>query len=376
MQSNLFTSVKYIVHFIMKPNQFLIYGANGYTGKLIAELAASFNLYPILAGRNEKAIQKLSGELQLPYRIFDLDDPIQLHQHLNDVKLVLHAAGPFQLTAKPMIDACIATHTHYIDITGEIPVFEMAKQYSTAAIKSGIMVMPGVGFDVVPTDCMALFLKKKLPDATSLQLAFASSGSGLSHGTASTMVMGLGEGGAVRENGKIVKKPLGHKGMWIDFSILPGRENKLFAMTIPWGDISTAYFTTGIPAIETYTGISPKIFQMLKFQGSFNWLLKTSLVRKYATKKIKERPAGPSAEKRAESSSLVWGKVENTVGNTVEAAMQVLDGYTLTAHSSLLITQKILADNFKTGYQTPAAAYGEDLILEIPGTKRTLAICS
>jgi short subunit dehydrogenase-like uncharacterized protein len=367
---------KYIVHFNMKPNQFLLYGANGYTGKLIAQLSASYNMYPVIAGRNEKEIKQLGIALQLPYRIIDLNKTDELQNALADFKLVLHAAGPFQITAKPMIEACIATNTHYIDITGEVPVFEMAKGYNEAALQSGIMLMPGVGFDVVPTDCMALFLKNKLPDATMLQLAFASVGGGLSHGTATTMILGLGEGGAVRENGKLTKKPLGHKGRWIDFSTLSGKEKKLFVMTIPWGDISTAHFTTGIPNIETYAGISPKIFQLLKLQGAFNWLLKTSLVRNYANKKIDRKPAGPSEESRAKGSSLIWGKVQNPQGKMVEATMRVMDGYTLTAHSSLLITKKILADSFKTGYQTPAAVYGEDLVLEIPDTKRTLAIYS
>ncbi|MEO6729726.1 MAG: saccharopine dehydrogenase NADP-binding domain-containing protein [Ferruginibacter sp.] len=355
----------------MQQNSFLLYGANGYTGQLIAKLSATYHLYPILAGRNKKAIEQLADELQLPYRIIDLNNQDQLQNALADVKLVLHAAGPFQLTARQMIEACIATQTHYIDITGEIPVFEMAKQYNPGAIQSGIMLMPGVGFDVVPTDCMALFLKNKLPDAISLQLAFASVGGGLSHGTATTMVMGLGESGAARENGKIVSKPLGHKGMWIDFSGVAGKPKKLFVMTIPWGDISTAHFTTGIPNIETYTAISPGIYKFLKFQKAFNWLLKTSFVRNYALKKINKKPAGPTEENRARSSSLIWGRVENLQGKTIHAAMRVKDGYTLTAHSSLLIAQKTMAGNFKPGYQTPAAAYGEDLILEVPDTKRT-----
>ena len=357
----------------MQSTQFLLYGANGYTGQLIAKLSATYDLHPILAGRNEEAIRQLADELQLPYRIIDLNNTEQLQTTLKEVSLVLHAAGPFQLTARQMMTACIATNTHYIDITGEIPVFEMARQMNQSAVEAGIMLMPGVGFDVVPTDCMALFLKNQLPDADSLQLAFATVGGGLSHGTATTMVMGLGESGAVRENGKIVNKPLGHKGMWINISELNAKKQKLFVMTIPWGDISTAYFTTGIPNIETYTGISPKIYHFLKLQRAFNWLLKTSFVRKYAIKKINGKPAGPTDEARAKSSSLVWGKVQNKQGKTVQAAMKVKDGYTLTAHSSLLIVQKILTGNFKAGYQTPAAVYGEDMILEIPDTKRTHA---
>lgn len=359
----------------MQPKRLLLYGANGYTGQLIARIAETYKLPLVLAGRNENAVQKLATELHLPYRVFDLNDRDKLYAALHEVSLVLHAAGPFQLTAKQMIEACIATQTHYIDITGEIEVFEMAKQYNDQAITSGIMIMPGVGFDVVPTDCMALFLKNQLPDAVSLKLAFASVGGGLSHGTATTMAMGLGKGGAVRENGKIVKKPLGHKGMLVNFwDGTSEKRVKLFTMTIPWGDVSTAFFTTGIPNIEAYTAISPKIHRLLKMQGVFNWLLKTSLVRKLALKKINEKPPGPSDEARAKGKSMIWGEVTNASGKKVRAAMTAKDGYTLTAESSLLIAQKILSGKYKKGYQTPAAAYGENLVMELTDTKRTIAI--
>ncbi len=345
-------------------NQFLLYGANGYTGKLIAKLSSTYNLQPILAGRTEANIKPLADELQLPYRIVDLDNAAQLQSALSEVKLVLHAAGPYAYTAKQMIEACLQTGVHYIDINGDIAVFEMLKTYVAAAKEKNIMVMPGVGFDVVPTDCIALQLKNKMPDATHLKLAFASVGGGLSHGTAITMAGKIGEGGAARENGKIVKKPLGQKGMWIDFG-----QKKLFVMTIPWGDVSTAYTTTGIPNIETYTGMAPKVYRILKLQGAFNWLLRTEFVRNIIRKKIKAKPVGPSDEQRQKSSSLVWGEVSNAKGEKISAGISCLDGYTLTAHSSLLISKKILEGNFKTGYQTPAGCYGENLIMEVPGTK-------
>ena len=345
-------------------NQFLLYGANGYTGKLIAKLSSTYNLQPILAGRTEANIKPLADELQLPYRIIDLDNKAALESALSEVKLVLHAAGPYVYTAKQMIEACLQTGVHYIDINGDIAVFEMLKKYDAAAKEKNMMVMPGVGFDVVPTDCIALQLKNKMPDATHLKLAFASVGGGLSHGTSITMAGKIGEGGAARENGQIVRKPLGEKGMWVDFG-----KKKLFVMTIPWGDVSTAHTTTGIPNIETYTGMAPKIYQMLKLQWAFNWLLKTEFVRSIIRKKIKANPAGPSDEQRKKSSSMVWGEVSNAKGETLSAAISCLDGYTLTAHSSLMIAKKILADNFKPGYQTPAGCYGDHLIMEVPGTK-------
>ncbi len=345
-------------------NQFLLYGANGYTGKLIAKLAATYNLQPLLAGRTEANIKPLANELQLPYRIIDLDDKAALENALSEVTLVLHAAGPYVYTAKQMIEACLQTGVHYIDINGDISVFEMLKKYDAAAKEKNIMVMPGVGFDVVPTDSIALQLKNKMPGASLLKLAFASIGGGLSHGTATTMTGKIGEGGAVRENGKIVKKPLGQKGMWVNFGT-----KRLFVMTIPWGDISTAYTTTGIPNIETYTGITPKVYRILKFQWAFNWLLRTGVVRNIIKKKIKARPAGPSDEQRQKSSSLVWGEASNTSGKKITICISCLDGYTLTAHSGLLISKKILEGSFKSGYQTPAGCYGENLIMEVPGTK-------
>jgi short subunit dehydrogenase-like uncharacterized protein len=320
-------------------NQFLLYGANGYTGKLIAKLAATYNLQPILAGRTEANIKPLADELQLSYRIVDLDNKAVLENALSKVKLVLHAAGPYVYTAKQMIEACLQTGVHYIDINGDISVFEMLKKYDAAAKEKNIMVMPGVGFDVVPTDCIAQQLKNKMPDATHLKLAFASIGGGLSHGTATTMAGKIGEGGAVRENGKIVRKPLGQKGMWVSFG-----EKKLFVMTIPWGDVSTAYTTTGIPNIETYTGMAPKVYRILKLQWAFNWLLRTEFVRNIIRKKIKAKPAGPSDEQRKNSSSLVWGEAGNASGKKITACISCLDGYTLTAHSSLLISKKILEE--------------------------------
>ncbi|MFZ1263477.1 MAG: saccharopine dehydrogenase NADP-binding domain-containing protein [Chitinophagaceae bacterium] len=351
----------------MQSNTFLLYGANGYTGELIARYAQQFNLQPILAGRRKEVIEPLATKLNLPFRIFDMNDAPALQAALKEVKAVIHAAGPFQFTARQMIEACLITGTHYLDINGDISVFEMIKRYDAAAKKAGIMLLPGAGFDVVPTDCVALQLKKLLPDAVALQLAFATLGGGLSHGTATTMATKLGEGGAVRKGGKIVRTSLGKKGMWVDFGV-----KKLFVMSIPWGDISTAFFTTGIPDIETYTGIAKKTYNILKGQAMFNWLLRTNFVRNYIKKKIDKRPAGPSDEQRKKALSLVWGMATNASGKTATVRLKGPEGYTLTTLSSLLIVQKILNGNFLPGYQTPGSAYGENLVMEISGVEKEI----
>lgn len=349
----------------MQNNQFLLYGANGYTGKLIAQLASVYQLVPVLAGRNEQSIQSLAAELKLEYEVVDLNNHHQLVSCIRKFSVVLHAAGPFKFTAEKMLKACIEAHTHYLDITGEITVFEMAKRFNDMAIQSNIMVMPGVGFDVVPTDCIAKFLHDQMPNATHLKLAFATIGGRLSHGTATTMAEGMGEGGAVRENGKIIKKPLGHKGFWVNFGL-----KKLFVMSIPWGDISTAYTTTGIPNIETYTMASPKTFSLLKWQGLYNWILRTPFVRNRYKNKINLKPAGPDDAARAKAKCMVWGEVNNVNGDQKTARLTGPEGYTLTANSSLIITKKVLEGNFKIGYQTPAGCYGANLVLEIPGVQR------
>lgn len=345
--------------------QFLLYGATGYTGQLIAEYAASFGLKPILAGRSEAKVKAMADSLGLEYRVFDLADTAALDAALQETPVVLHAAGPFMFTAKPMIEACLRTGTHYLDITGEIAIFEMAARMDKKAREAGIMLLPGAGFDVVPTDCLALHLKNRMPDATHLQLAFAGMGGGVSQGTATTMAENLGEGGAMRKDGKIVKVPLGHNAM-----IVPFRAKSLFVMSIPWGDVSTAYHSTDIPNIETYMAFSPSAYRWVKLQRYFNWLLRTSFVRNIVKKRIKERPAGPTPEQRARSKSFVWGRVSNADGKVLEAQLVTPEGYTLTALTSLLITKKVLNGNAPIGFQTPSKAYGEDLILEVEGAER------
>jgi short subunit dehydrogenase-like uncharacterized protein len=350
--------------YLMKKNTFLIYGANGYTAELIAREACTRGLKPILAGRSASRIEPLAKELGLPYRIFALDDQEALATALREVNVVMHSAGPFIDTAGQMVEACISTGTHYLDINGDIACFEIVKKYGEAAAHAGIMLLPGTGFDVVPTDCLALKLKKQMPDAIKLRIAFASLGSSLSHGTATTMAGKLGEGGACRINGKIVRRPLGEHGMTVDFG-----SKKRFVMSIPWGDISTAYHSTGIPDIETFTAVPPKTHQILKAQWLFNWALRTEMVRGLIRKKINSRPAGPDPNARANGKSLVWAEVTNNKGEQAIARLEGPEGYEMTVRASLLIVEKVLAGNWKAGYQTPSSAYGEGLIGEVNGVR-------
>ena len=344
-------------------NNFLIYGANGYTGELITRYAVDRGLKPIIAGRNETAIKSLAEKHDLEHCIFSLDETAKLDAALEEVTTVLHCAGPFSLTSRQMGEACIRTKTHYTDITGEIAVFEACAAADKTAKDAGIMVMPGVGFDVVPSDCLAVHLKNRLPSATHLTLAFYGMGR-ISHGTQSTMVMNAGKGGAVRRDGKIFPVPAAWRTREIDF----GGGVKKLGVTIPWGDVATAYHSTGIPNIEVYT-IAPKsALKAMKLSRYLGWLMATGPVQKYLQSKIP--PGGPGDEERAKGKTLLWGEASDENGNRVETRLQCPEGYTTTALTALNITEKILAGDFTPGFQTPAKAYGPDLILEIENTHR------
>lgn len=342
---------------------FLIYGANGYTGELITRYAVERGMKPILAGRNAIAIEALAKKHHLDYRVFSLDEAYRMDQSLQDVEMVLHCAGPFSITSRPMVAACLRTKTHYTDITGEIAVFEAMASLDQKAVEAGIMVMPGVGFDVVPSDCLARHLKDRLPSATHLSLAFYGQGARISHGTQATMTMNVGKGGAIRKDGKITSVPAAWKTREIDF----GEVTKT-GVTIPWGDVATAYHSTGIPNIEVFTVVPPSALNMMKMSRYLGWLLATGPVQDYLQKKIP--PGGPTDEERAKGRTLLWGEALDLNGNRVESLLQCAEGYTMTALGALNITEKILAGNFTAGFQTPAKAYGPDLVLEIEGTSR------
>ncbi len=343
--------------------KFLIYGANGYTGELITRFAAERGLKPILAGRNAEKVGVLAKQHGFDFRAFDLNDSSALDAALREVEFVLHCAGPFSLTSEPMVEACLRTKRHYLDITGEIAVFEAMAARDKRAQEAGIMIMPGVGFDVVPSDCLARHLKNRLPSATNLTLAFYGLGR-ISHGTQATMTMNVGRGGAVRRNGEIESVPTAWKTREIDFG-----EVKKTGVTIPWGDVATAFYSTGIPNIEVYTIVPEAQLKLLKLSRYLGWLLATSPVQSILQKQI---PAGgPSDEERAKGKTYLWGEASDDAGKKVEARQTGMEGYTMTALTALKIAEKILAGNFCAGFQTPAKCYGADLILEIQGIERT-----
>lgn len=341
----------------------LIYGANGYTGELIARAAAAAGLAPILAGRSAAPIEALARELGCEFRVFALDAAAAVATALAGSRVVLHCAGPFSATAGVMMAACLKARAHYTDITGEIEVFELGFRQDAAAKQAGIVVCPGVGFDVVPTDCIALTLKQALPAAAHLALGFDSR-SGLSRGTASTSVEGLGHGSRVREEGVIRAIPFGSLTRKIDF----GAGEKL-AAAIPWGDVSTAFRTTGIPNIEVYVPVSPRALANLRRLARLGWLLRSGPAQSFLKWRIQRGTPGPTAEERARTLVYVWGEARSGA-RTKTARVRVPNGYTVTIDASLAIARRLLTDRVPPGFTTPARLMGADFVTSLPGASK------
>lgn len=345
-------------------SSWLLYGANGYTGELIAREAVRRGMQPILAGRSREKIARLAAELNCPSTVFDLDDHTSLLSSLQGVAAVLHCAGPFSATARSMMQACLASHVHYLDITGEIPVFELAHSVHEKAQRSGIVLCPGVGFDVVPTDCIALKLKQALPDATHLALGFDSR-SGLSKGTAKTAVESASEGSWVRRDGQLLAVPLASQTRRIDFG-----NGERQAVGIPWGDVSTAYYSTGIGNIDVFTASSPKSIAQMRRANLLRPLLRTSFVKGLLKFGIERRLEPPGQAQRDSNPSFVWGEARNAAGKTVTARIVTANGYALTVASSLSIMAQVLSTPHPAGYATPSMLVGADFVATLPGSSQ------
>jgi short subunit dehydrogenase-like uncharacterized protein len=339
----------------------IIYGANGYTGGLIVEEAVRRGLRPVLAGRDAAAVRALAARHGLEARVFTLDEA---RRGLEGAPLVLHCAGPFSATCAPMVEACLATGAHYVDITGEIDVFAWCHAQHGRARARGVVLLPGAGFDVVPTDCLAALLAARLPGARELVLAFEAGG-GASRGTARTGVEGLGKGGRVRRGGALVAVPLAWKTREFERD---GRART--AVTIPWGDVYTAHLSTGIPDVEVYMTASPRAIAALRRLRLLGPLLRTAAVQRLLKSRVGRAAPGPDAARRAATGCHVWGEARDAAGRVVRLELATPNGYDVTVSAALGIVQRLLAGPPPAGgYYTPSQLMGADYALGLPGAR-------
>lgn len=346
-----------------RSGKFLIYGATGYTGKLTARAAKAKGLAPILAGRSEEKVKAIAEELGLEWRAFDLAETAKLDAALKEVETVLHIAGPFSATSKPMADACIRTKTHYLDITGEIAVFEALAARDAEAKKAGIMLLPGVGFDVVPSDCLAAHIKRRMPDAEDLKLYIGGLGKA-SRGTMKTMIEGIAKPTLVRRNGEL--EPL--DGMNEDLCDF-GQGSKP-TVAVSWGDVATAWHSTKIPNVEVHFELTPEFARMVKMPVFVKALLGISFVQGFLKRQVDRQAEGPTDDERKQGYAVLIGVGRDAKGRAVRTRLRSPEGYSLTAQTGLAIAKRVLDGEFKAGFQTPSLVYGADFILGFDGVSR------
>lgn len=350
--------------------RWLIYGATGYTGTLVAEEAVKRGHKPILAGRSREKLAPLAERLNLDYAAFSLDDADAITKAIADADLVYHAAGPFIHTAEPMRRACLNAGKHYLDITGEIQVFEDTFLADAAARERGIALISGAGFDVIPTDCTALYVAQKFiaqygETAHTLDIALMGL-SGISAGTTKTAVESGGGGGFVRRDGVYMPYLLG-----VGAKRIPFPTGHFTAMPIPWGDLATAYHTTEIPNITTYMAVPRFMPAIARFGAPIGqFLLRSGMVRTLASKVIERVMKGPDADLRATARSYVYVCAADQTGTRfVEAWLDTVEPYRFTAEAGVLAVEH-LEKHAAGGALTPAQAVGADFPLAVPTTVR------
>jgi saccharopine dehydrogenase (NAD+, L-lysine-forming) len=220
-----------------------------------------------------------------------------------------------------------------------------------------------VGFDVVPSDCLAKKLAEALPGAESLELAF-SFGGAISRGTALTMWEHASSGGRARIDGQIVRVKHGWK-----VKDIPFKSKTRPAMTIPWGDVASAWHTTGIPNIAVYAALPRGQIRLARW---FGWMSKLSAVPPISSLGrwlIGRRFRGPDEAARQKGRVEFWGRAEKKSGEHVEATMQTPDGYALTVQTAVECLRRALAGETSPGFHTPAGAFGADFIQQFPGVE-------
>ena len=346
-------------------SNFLIYGSYGYTGQLIVDEAMKNGFRPILAGRNEKLLRTQAQIYNLESRVFALNEADKLDAALLEVDAVLHCAGPFVHTYGQMAEACLRTKRHYVDISGEIPGFEVLAAMDKLAKEAGIMLLPGGGFDVVPSDCLAAHLKQRLPAATHLRLFVRGIGAGVSRGTAKSAIENMHRQGMIRRDKRLVQVPPAWNVREQDF----GR-GYTKVVSVGWGDVSTAYYSTGIPNIETYFAFPESVINLMRFMRLVGPLLYNRPMKNLLKSIINVSVKGPEEEKRRRASAIFIGEATNQNGGRAVTKLTTPEGYTCTALTTVEIMKRILNGDFKTGFQTPSLAYGANFITQFNGVKR------
>jgi short subunit dehydrogenase-like uncharacterized protein len=341
----------------------LLYGASGYSGRLVARELVRLGLRPMLCGRDARKLEAVAGELGLAHRTASLDDPAALANALADVAVVVNTAGPFTSTAAPIVRACLTRGVHYLDLTGEVPVLARLAGLHAMARARGVMLLPSIGFDVVPTDCLAAHVARRAKRGRSLALAVSRLGF-LSPGSAKTLLEHF-DLGVTRAGGALRPQPLASVERAFDFGA-----GATPCLNVSLADLVTAYFTTGIPDITTYAEATP-VLRLLPFGRMMTpWLRSPAgaLVGRTLADVLWSRP--PAEEAVRTMTMAIVAECEGADGRRVRARLTTPEAYAFTGAVAAAITARVAAGEHEAGFQTPARLFGPDFVLTLPGVAR------
>ena len=324
-----------------QPGSWLIYGAAGYTGALIARHARERGHRPVLAGRSVPAVAALAEQLGLRHRAAALDDQAALTAALDGVDLVVNAAGPFLHTAAPLAEACLRAGVHYLDIGNELQAFRALYDLGQRARPAGVTIMPGVGFGVIATNCLARYVSDAVGGAAILEVASRAAVAQAGPGVAASRSENMPFGGWIRRAGHLESLPLGSGIITITFPDGPCN-----IMPLPTGDLEAAFQATGAADVTAYAAVP----------GAPG--------RQASDTDAAEPPA---------YRSFGWARATSPHGATAEAWLHTGESYAFTAAASIRAVEETLARP-ASGAVSPASAFGADFALTIPGTTRTDSI--
>ncbi|MEG3135097.1 saccharopine dehydrogenase NADP-binding domain-containing protein [Rouxiella sp. T17] len=322
----------------------MIYGATGYTGKMIAHQAKKAGLNFVVAGRDKQKLGELAETLGVSAAVFTLEDPKLVREQLVDIAVVLNCAGPFAKTAEPLIKACIENGIDYLDITAEINVYRLAESLQQSATQAGSMLMPGVGWDVVPTDSLAVTLSRQVKNPQRLRIALQVAGS-MSRGSAISAGEIFSAGLLARVNGELTTKQDASMGMF-DFGL-----GAVECAPLSFGDLVTAWHSTSIPNIEMFVHVAGAGFP----EGDLSLL-----------------PDGPSLDELQSTPARAVVEITGADGEVHRAIIDTVNGYAYTPLAAIEAAKRALEGQRAPGFQTPAKVFGDDFALSIPGTRITV----
>ncbi|MCS4250566.1 trans-acting enoyl reductase family protein [Pseudomonas sp. BIGb0164] len=313
----------------------MIYGATGYTGRMAAQHAKQLDLNLVLAGRNAERLASLAAELGTPYRVFTPDAA-----QLDGIDVLLNFAGPFAQTAEALMRACIANGTDYLDITAEINVYRLAERLGA---ESQVMLLPGVGWDVVPTDCLAMHVASRVQRPQSIKIALHVPGA-MSRGSAMSVSEILGAGVMARLDGQLVATP-GAQPQYLDFG-----DGPVLCAPLSFGDLVTAWHSSAIPNIAMFVHITGEAFP----EGDLSLL-----------------PDGPSQGQRDAHRARAVAEVTGIDGSVARSVIETINGYSYTPLAAVETARRVLDGERRPGFETPARLFGVGFAQTIAGTHIT-----